>query len=250
MKVDQDDKSQRHHSRAIVVAALIGAVGYILAAVAGHWLGREQGSERQAALEKQLASSSRETADLRKVLDTQAQELAGLKERLEKEKSTPSSNELKEAKDKGQTEAQDQPQADQHTIPLGLESRQASQIKKPLASEREHGFTFDLLECRGEGSVIDCDLMMTNHMPDRWLSLHSDRGRTHVVDDLGGTCSAKSTTFNWGTLSREVPLRITVEFGNCPRDVKRLSYVELSFSLGNPAFGEAFKVPFRGVPVL
>lgn len=118
--------------------------------------------------------------------------------------------------------------------------------RPPVASEREQGFTFDLLECRGEGSVIACDLRITNRMSDRWLWLHSGYGsRTYLVDAQGNTCAAQKGSFEWGTLPRDVPLRVTLQFANCPRNATELSYLELGLQLGNPAFGDQFKVPFR-----
>ena len=116
----------------------------------------------------------------------------------------------------------------------------------PLASERERGFTFDLLGCRGEGSVIACDLRITNRMADRWLWLSFGyASRTYVVDAMGNTCAAEQGSFTWGTLPREVPLKVTLQFTNCPRHTTELAYMELGAQLGNPAFGEQFKVPFR-----
>jgi TolB-like protein len=116
----------------------------------------------------------------------------------------------------------------------------------PLASERDHGFTFDVLECRGEGSVISCDLRFTNRMADRWIWLSSGYGsRTYLVDAQGNSCAASKSTWTWGVLPSQVPRRVTVDFSNCPRNTSELSYLELGFQLDNPALGSQFKVPFR-----
>ncbi|HEY6324252.1 MAG TPA: FlgO family outer membrane protein [Thermoanaerobaculia bacterium] len=117
---------------------------------------------------------------------------------------------------------------------------------QPLASERENGFTIDLLECRGEGSVISCDLRITNRLSDRWIWLSTGYGsRTYLVDSQGRTCAATKSNFEWGVLPSGVPRRVTVAFSNCPRDATALSYVELGMQLDNPALGTQFKVPFR-----
>jgi TolB-like protein len=127
-----------------------------------------------------------------------------------------------------------------------------SQPGQALAAEREQGFTFELLECRGEGSVISCDVRITNRMADRWIWLSSGYGaRTYLVDSQGSSCAASKSSFTWGTLPSGVPRKVTVDFANCPRNATALSYVELGLQLDNPALGGKFKVPFRHtIPVV
>lgn len=121
---------------------------------------------------------------------------------------------------------------------------------QPIATAREQGFEFNLMQCTDEGSSIRCDVIVTNQHPDRWVGVSSGyASRTYLVDTEGNKCSASDSTSISNKLAQGVPLRVTVEFTKCPRNVTRLSYLELGVNLGYLGTGDKFKVPFRDVPV-
>jgi hypothetical protein len=139
------------------LAALIGAAGAILAAVLGHRFGQEQGAERQAALERQLAASSAKVDDLRQALEGQAKQL----ERLEKAKAKPpvvvsggSGNELEDQEERKEqrTKAPPEPTPPEPTPPP----------RRVLQSETRGDFRFNLYGCQRSGHTVNCSLTVTN----------------------------------------------------------------------------------------
>ena len=135
---------ERHQSRATVIAAVIAAVGAVVAATAGHWVGREQGEDRIAAMQKQLRASADEMAELRAALTTQNRTIADLKARLQQP-----------------PEPGPGPVDGGHTADAKVDK----------------DFRFELLGCNRSSSTIRCDFRVTNLSGDRELSINNDKSR-------------------------------------------------------------------------
>lgn len=229
---------------ATVFAAALALLGTVLGLAYGNRAGTKRAEEDSGDLELQ---SKEQTERVRALSDELAERDAAFRSLSEKvttfgDRITELNNQLtaKEAEIqrlRGQT-------------PGIAEQENPARTLKPVATATEQGFGFGLMACTDEGSSIRCDVLITNRRADRWIWISSGyASRTYLVDTGGNNCSASESSFTWGTLAQDVPVRVTLEFTRCPRNVRRLSYLELGFQLGNPAFGSEFRVPFHDIPV-
>lgn len=140
--------------------------------------------------------------------------------------------------------------ATEPTLPVATNQPVSTSSLQPVATAKEQGFQFDLMGCNDEGSSIRCYVVVTNQLPDRWIWMSSGRDHaTFLVDNGGNQCSASDSSFTWGTLIEDVPIRLMFDFQRCPHHIALLKYFQVGFKLGNPAFPKSFKVSFRDIPV-
>ena len=232
-------------ARATIGAAVLLLLGTILGLVYGNKSGAKRAEENTTDLELQAKQQTEQARALADRLSERDAEFRSLSEKLTGfgDRITELNNQLA-AKEAELQRLRGQPGD------VAPQEQDSAQPTQPLATATEQGFAFDLLRCTDEGSSIRCDVLVTNRRADRWIWISSGyASRTYLVDSGGNNCSASESSFTWGTLAQNVSLRVTLEFARCPRNTRRLSYLEVGFQLGNPAFGSEFKVPFRDIPV-
>lgn len=252
MKDSESIYSAKVQFRGTILAALIGSAGIIAAAWIGLGIGRGQSEEQLVQLQQQLEDRDAQFTQLHDSFKAQQAALEEVRKELQAERTQNSPLPVPAA---GRGDAANSTQltmggAGHPVAGASSDAPRPPEAAKVLASAREQGFVFDVITCRDEGSSIQCDIVVTNKLDDRWIWISSGyASRTYLVDMAGNTCSASKANFEWGTLARDVPFRVKLQFDRCPREVTSLSYLELGFQLGNPAFGSEYKVSFRDIPV-
>lgn len=145
----QTSTSDHHLSRATVIAAVIGAVGVIAAALIGHRAGQERSSTSLETMERQLNQSSATIAELRNALNIETRKVADLTKQLERA----CGNEV------------------------------ATENASTPTSQVEHEFRYDLKGCTLSGSKVTCELLIRNLGAERRLEIKRDL--TRLLSDAG-----------------------------------------------------------------
>lgn len=116
------------------------------------------------------------------------------------------------------------------------------------ASIQEQGFKFDLLGCSNGGTSVYCELMITNLQDERWLTISAGyKPASYLVDSNGNSCKGVQSTFRSGSLPKDVPLRVKLEFTGCSRDISSLTYLRLAFGVGSFLSSPREEVSFRNI---
>ena len=131
------------------------------------------------------------------------------------------------------------------------EKNKKSEAARSLEQE-EQGFRFSLRGCSRSGSVVRCELLVTNEWQDRSLVVESSR----LFDDLGnewdsGRLSPSRSTrgsqiggYQSSRVVSGVPIRFELRFDGVPSQAKVATLVEVSFRSDREG-----RVQFRGVPL-
>lgn len=133
-------------------------------------------------------------------------------------------------------------------------SSATSPTPKAQQTAEVKGLLFEILSCRLSGGNVQCQILITNKLDDRIISLHNeeiimyDNFGNRYIADTGikiGNISQRLYRYLDAKLIMNIPTKMVANFSNVSPDASYISVLEIRGSIQN----EGLYVQFRNIPL-
>jgi hypothetical protein len=262
------NSADHSQARAIIIAAVIGVAGAIIAAIVGREWGERRAEQDTHGLEARLEQQEHALHTFEAQLSARDATIQSLTNKLEQSRASRGSirgpaNAFQRtvpamaANADGNETTKITSRPSLPSSPSNQESGAQSRVEpsrsvevqpQELQSQSSGGLTVTILGCTATGAAVACEMKVTNIRPDRSIRLWAENG-SRLIDQAGNETRAAAAslgtstkTFWWSenNLAEGISVRATLFFEGVPAAATEASLLQVTFGEGNASFGVKF----------